>query len=480
LRHRHGAFASARLRLMVSYLLLLALAGVAASLALRQVLLLNLEDQVKEQLAQEVLELERLVEQGRDPRTGRPFGSNLGAVFDLYFERNVPNEDEGYVSFIGGRTHRAVLSRFPLGRIPPKQVGAWARLSSSRTAGNHPVYGTHETPLGEAHYTILPIRAGHTQGAFAVSLLPAERLSEISDLQRSGFVITLGIVLLTSVVGWLASGRVLEPLRLLTETARSISRSDLRSRVPVRGSDEGAEVARTFNAMLDRLETAFEGQRKFLREVSHELRAPLTISIGQLDILSDDRRLERRRMVELVIDELVRAADLVQQLRVLAEAELPKFVAPEPVELEKASALGPRRWVLEETGEGTFQADRHRVTQAVMNVAENAVGHTGDGDVIALGTSAENGTVRLWVHDSGPGVADADRQRILEPFERGRGAIRRYRGAGLGLAIVRAIAEAHGGRVEFDSEPGTGATFTLVLPRENGHSTPLTKTGATA
>jgi two-component system OmpR family sensor kinase len=101
-----------------------------------------------------------------------------------------------------------------------------------------------------------------------------------------------------------------------------------------------------------------------------------------------------------------------------------------------------------------------------MNVVQNAVHHTRDGDLIALGAAAENGSVRIWVKDSGPGVADADRQRILEPFERGRDAIRRYRGAGLGLAIVRAIAEAHGGRVEFESEPGSGSTFSIVLPRD--------------
>jgi len=392
----------------------------------------------------------------------------------LYFERNVPNEDEGFIAFVEGRPHRAVLSRYPLRKVSSSHRRAWAQLSRSPTAGMDPIFQTHETPLGDAQHAVLPIRAGATQGAFVVSLLPAAELREIGDLQRSAFAFTLGVVLLAGILGWFAAGRVLEPLALLTETARSISRSDLRSRVPVRGSDEGAEMARTFNAMLDRLEGVFEGQRRFLREASHELRAPLTISIGQLDILSDDRRSDRRRMIELVIDELVRAADLVQQLRLLAEAELPAFIHPEPVELEalshelfeKATALAPRAWVLQDSAGGTVQVDRYRLTEAVMNVVQNAVNHTGEGDVIALGAATENGGVRIWVKDSGPGVADADRQRIFEPFERGRDAIRRYRGAGLGLAIVRAIAEAHGGHVEFESEAGSGSTFSIVLPRE--------------
>jgi two-component system, OmpR family, sensor kinase len=469
---RLGALASARLRLMALYVLLLALGGVIASVALREALIIRVEDRVREQLSQEVSELERLLEQGRDPRTGRPFGSGLTAVFDLYFERNVPNEDEAFASFVEGRPHRTVLSRYPLQRLPPDKLREWRALSRSRAAGRELISGTYETALGQAHYAVLPTRAGRTYGAFVVTLLPAHELDEVEDLQRSGLAITLGVVLLASVLGWFAARRVLEPLAMITTTARSISSSDLRRRVPVLGTHEGAEMAQSFNAMLDRLEAVFEGQRKFLRDASHELRAPLTIAIGQLDVLSDDA-VERRRTVELVIDELERAADIVHELRVLAESELPNFVRPEPVDLatlsrellDKASALAPRTWVLREIGEGSILADRYRLTEAIMNVAENAARHTSEGDEIALGTSADDGEVRLWVKDSGPGVADADRERIFEPFERGRQAVRRYRGGGLGLAIVRAISTAHGGRIELDSQPGEGATFTIVFPR---------------
>ena len=478
---RLGALTAARLRLMALYVLLLAVGGVVASVALREALVIQLEDRVQEQLTQEVFELQRLLEQGRDPRTGRPFGSDLRAVFDLYVERNVPNEGEGFAFFVEGRPHRMVLSRYPLRRLPLDKLREWRELSRSRAAGREPLSGTYETALGQAHYTALPTRSDRTLGAFVVTLLPAQELGEVEDLQRTGLAITLGVVLLASVIGWFAARRVLEPLALITGTARSISRSDLRRRVPVLGTHEGAEMAESFNAMLDRLEAVFESQRKFLRDASHELRAPLTISIGQLDVLSDDP-IERRRTVELVIDELQRAADIVHELRVLAESELPDFVRPEPVDLgtlsqelvDKASALGARNWALRETGEGMILADRYRLTEAVMNMAENAVRHTGEGDLIALGTSAGGGEVRLWVQDSGPGVAHADRQRIFEPFERGRHATRRYRGGGLGLAIVRAISEAHGGRVELDSEPGEGATFTIVLPHRDPSGEPRT------
>jgi signal transduction histidine kinase len=98
-----------------------------------------------------------------------------------------------------------------------------------------------------------------------------------------------------------------------------------------------------------------------------------------------------------------------------------------------------------------------------MNLAHNAVQHTRAGDRIGLGAELADGTARLWVHDSGPGVPAHESRRIFERFARGEGA-RRGEGAGLGLAIVRAIAEAHGGRVELRSPPGDGATFTIVVP----------------
>jgi signal transduction histidine kinase len=111
-----------------------------------------------------------------------------------------------------------------------------------------------------------------------------------------------------------------------------------------------------------------------------------------------------------------------------------------------------------------------------MNLAHNAVQNTEEGDTLALGTSLEGDEVRVWVRDTGRGVAVDDQRRIFDRFARGRGAHRRYRGSGLGLTIVRAMAEAHGGHVELESRPGEGATFTIVLqhhaePTEGGRQT---------
>lgn len=163
---------------------------------------------------------------------------------------------------------------------------------------------------------------------------------------------------------------------------------------------------------------------------------------------------------------------IVDELQLLAEAEQPDFLRLGPIEVEpfvrdliaKASSLAPRHWQVDEVEPGTVLADRHLLTEAVMNLASNAVHHTQANDTIAIGAAVGVDDMRLWVRDTGTGITISDQTRIFGRFSRGRGANHRYRGSGLGLAIVRAIAEAHGGRVELESRLGAGSTFTLVMP----------------
>jgi signal transduction histidine kinase len=230
-------------------------------------------------------------------------------------------------------------------------------------------------------------------------------------------------------------------------------------------------MARSFNAMLDRLETVFRSEREFVQDASHELRDPLTICRGHLELLGDDPE-EQRETVALVMDELDRMSRVVDDLSLLAEVEQPDFVQPELIDLEpfthelvaKAGALAARDWLLDDAAEGVVLADRHRLTEAVMNLAQNAVQHTLVDQTGAIGTAARGDEVHIWVRDAGSGISSADQARIFDRFKRGTGAHRRYRGGGLGLSIVKAIAEAHGGRVELESRLGEGSKFTIVVP----------------
>jgi signal transduction histidine kinase len=467
-----GGAGSARSRILIAYVLLLALAAVIAMFGFRQFLLIRLEDEVAEDMAQELRELDLLLTHGRDPATGRRFAS-LETLFDFYFASNVPTPDEATLGFVEGKLYRSsTLTGFALSRLPAETIQDWQHVSSRWPGEGGSATGKIDTALGEAFFLTARIRYEDDVGAFVVTVLPAEDREDIGTFLTYGGAASLGVLLAASIFAWLISGRVLEPVGRLTDTARSISESDLTQRIEVRGTGEAADMARSFNAMLDRLEAVFRSQREFIRDANHELRDPMTIIRGHVQLLDDDP-VERQRTVEVVLDELDRMGRIVDDLKLLADVEQPGFILLERIDLgpftqelmTKARALASRRWEIDHVDGGTLHGDRHRLTEAVMNLAHNAVEHTAEPDMIAVGTSGDDDEVRIWVRDTGTGISEADQAVIFGRFTRGSGAHLRYPGGGLGLAIVKAIAEAHGGRVELESLPGEGSTFTVVIPR---------------
>jgi two-component system, OmpR family, sensor kinase len=469
---------SARSRILIAYVLLLALAAVIAMFGFRQFLLIGLEEEVAEDLRQEVRELDLLLTHGRDPATGRPFAS-LEALFDIFFARNVPTPDEAFLGFVEGELYRSsTLAGFPLNRLPAESIKDWQDLAKRWPGEGGSATGTYETELGEAFFLTSRIRYRDDVGGFVVTILPAEDREDIGKFLMYGGAASLGVLLIASAFAWLISGRVLEPVRRLTDTARSISESDLTQRIEIRGTGDPADMARSFNAMLDRLEAVFRSQREFVQAANHELRDPLTIVRGHLQLMRNDDAAERDRTIELVLDELDRMGRTVDDLKLLADVEQPGFLRLERIELEaftqelmsKGSALASRRWISDTAGGGTFVGDRHRLTEAVMNLAHNAVQHTADSDTIAIETHGDEDEVRISVRDTGSGISVKDQAMIFGRFTRGAGAHLRYPGGGLGLAIVKAIAEAHTGRVELQSLPGEGSTFTVVVPRHPDES----------
>jgi two-component system OmpR family sensor kinase len=461
---RSRLFSSARARILASYLILLLFSTLIGTLALRELLLARAGERVDDALVQETEEFRRLARIGRDPRTGDPFGNDVRAIFDVFLSRNVPGEREAFYTYVGGEPHR---ERFAP-TLEPQRIAEIDALASTLSTRR----GELELDDGTRfRYVAAPITAGdEARGVFAVAIELSGELDEVNEALRIAAGVNLGVLVLASCLAWLIAGRVLAPLRLLRDAARSIGESDLTRRIPVQGNDELADLARTFNDMLDRLEEAFASQKAFISDAGHELRTPITIIRGHLDVMGEDPE-ERRQTLELVEDELDRMGRLVNDLLLLAKASRPDFLQPETIDLEdltrelfaKASALAPRDWRLAEVGSGRIVADRQRLTQAIMNLSQNAVAHTGNGDAVEFGSERRNGTVRLWVKDTGPGVAEEDQNRIFERFVR---LDRRAEGAGLGLAITQAVAEAHGGRVELDSRPGQGARFTVIIPTE--------------
>lgn len=455
--------AGARTRVLLAFVVLLAFSTALSVLAIRQLLLGRTSDRVDAALTQEVEEFRALV-RGSNPETGEPFRGDLEAIFDTYLRRNVPASGETVVVTLGGRVYDRRSSDSGGTPLLRELERRWVSLRGTER-------GDVETSIGTVRYLAVPVRGSRIDGAFVVmSALEGER-DEVEDAVRLAALVLLTVLVIASALAWLVAGRVLAPLQQLHATARSISETDLTRRIPASGSDEIAELARTFNAMLDRLEGAFATQRDFVSDASHELRTPITIVRGHLELLSDDP-VERRETIALVTDELDRMSRAVEDMLTLAKAERDDFLRPDALELgaltdevlDKVRGLAERDWRLESRGEALLHADRQRLTQVVVALASNAMQHTADGDPIWLGSSAGAGEARLWVRDSGPGVEPADQQRIFERFARAQAGRRRSEGAGLGLAIVKAIAEAHGGRVELASRPGEGATFTVVIP----------------
>ena len=207
---------SARLRILAWILTLTTLAVVGALLLSRRLLMQRLDAEVNDHLEQEVDEISQLVG-GHDPATGQPFGTDVTAIFDTFLRRNVPGEGEVFYAFVDGRFHAASRGApVPLGDAP-EAGDRWAQLTG-------PTHGELDTAAGPVRWLALPLhdRDGRTLGVFVVaSFLAAER-QEIADVINTGLVVAGGVLVAAAVVGWVVAGRILRPIRELTDTARAI------------------------------------------------------------------------------------------------------------------------------------------------------------------------------------------------------------------------------------------------------------------
>lgn len=468
-RPRWRPFASARGRILGWYIVILAAALIAGLFVQRSVLRNQVDSEVNEQLAQELEELEQL-SQGRDPNTGEPFAGDVAAIFDTFLSRNVPVADEALFTIVDGQPHASTVTPVQL-LADDELVARWASLTA-------PERDEIATEAGRARYLAAPLfgEDGGVAGVFAVVIFLEPRFANVDNAVRQGAIVYGSSFLVASILAWVAAGHVLRPIRLLTNAARSTSAGNWRERIPVQGDDEIVELTRTFNEMVDRLQAAFETQRRFIDDAGHELRTPITIIRGHLELLGDDPE-EREEARHVVMDELDRMSRIVEDLLLLAKADAPGFLAPSVFDLDtftrelaaRVNTLGKRTWEVDETARVNIVADRQRLTQAVMNLMRNAHEHTPPGTTVRIGSRAAGDVVCIWVEDDGPGIPIEEQERIFDRFSRGQSGKRATEGAGLGLAIADAIARAHGGRLELDSAPGEGAKFSITLPvEENG------------
>jgi signal transduction histidine kinase len=396
----------------------------------------------------------------------------LKALVNVYLTRHIPEDDSFLIGFVDGKLLASSPKALPnVFQADSQLMQQWA-LATEADQGELP---SSDQTIGTILYIVEPIEAnGKPLGAFVVAHLTANERKEAIEGLFVVFQVMLWVLLLALCFSWFAAGRVLAPLKILARAAQTITDTDLAQRIPIRGGGELADLAETFNDMMDRLETAFNTQRNFINDAGHELRTPITIIRGHLEVMGGDDPEEQRETLALVLDELERMDRFVEDLILLAKAERPDFLQLQTIDLAsfseelfaKAIALADRNWQLEGVATERMVGDRQRITQAMMNLAQNATQHTTATDTISLGTNVTKDGVHFWVTDTGAGIALEDQERIFERFARAANTPRRSDGAGLGLAIVQVIVQAHGGKIHLRSQPGTGSTFTIVLPLE--------------
>jgi two-component system, OmpR family, sensor kinase len=325
----------------------------------------------------------------------------------------------------------------------------------------------------------VPIQSpsGETIAVFeaALPLAPSRSLGTqvlLSLLGVAALVTALGTLLAV-----LAARASLRPLTRVAATASRVTQSSLTERIVYDGpADEVGSMVSAINAMLDRLESAFGEQRRFVADASHELRTPLAVISGHLEMLRDAEMDEAERADELALisDEVGRMGRLVDDLLALAHLESGARTSRQPLDvaslLQEAAARGRGlgdRAIRVEAADGLWvDGDPDQLAQALLNLVSNAVAHTGDGGAITLSAEGSAHDVRIDVADDGPGIRAEDLPRVFDRFYRAQGRrLGKGGGSGLGLAITKRLIELQGGTISAGNGRAGGAAFTIRLPR---------------
>ncbi len=290
------------------------------------------------------------------------------------------------------------------------------------------------------------------------------------------FLIALPVALLVaSIGGWLLAGAALRPLRRMSLEAAAIGDVQPEGRLAVpRGDPMLTSLATTLNETFDRLRAAIHRERTFSANASHELRTPLTILKAEVDsALSSPRtELELRAALESAIMQIRHLVAITERLLAMARssesglrvdrtATALRVLVAERAAAFRTLAAGLRIEIVEEADDVICDLDSTAVRQALDNLLDNALRHTPEGGRVVVRAVAQGGMVSICVEDDGPGFSDESLAATFQPFNR---AASNPSGAGLGLALANAIAEAHGGHAEAGNRPAGGATVSLLMP----------------
>ncbi|WP_193105084.1 cell wall metabolism sensor histidine kinase WalK [Brachybacterium sp. FME24] len=467
---------------MLTFMVLgLAITGVLTYAAQFRVL----DDRVEAELWQEWRELDLIAQDAGED--GSYVHTSVDSVLQSATDSAAPSDHESVVALIDGEpAHKPRSQDFEL--VPddsPESQRVLEDIVAAHRSGRTVIT---TMMVGDRELRVLVASVGvagdDAEGIFVVANDIGAQQRELWQSVLTFALMAMITLLIAGWVGYVVTGRLLKPLGALRSATEQITVDGLEHRIPVpEGKDDIAALARNFNRMLGRIQVGFAEQRRFMSDVGHELRTPLTIVRGTLETTDAEDPVDVREAHDIAIDELDRMGRVVGDLSELAASKRPDYVRLRPVEMHefarsafaRISHIADRDWVLERTADVVADADEQRLTQAVVQLAANAVRYSDEGTRIRFGVDQvvgpEGPEIHIGVRDEGVGIATDDQRRIFERFTRvddtrgagpGSGA---GSGSGLGLPIVLAIAEGHGGVVRLLSAPGRGSTFILVFPQ---------------
>ena len=468
---------SVRSRILASILLValigMTVAGLTAFLVQRDRIVSQIDD-----LLVAHVESARFVVTGESAAvTTEPQGDELpgGVTFTTTAEaleailaRVIPGRNESALGIVGGEATLVpgVDIAFHLQDDPDFVARV---VDETSDGGVH--LGTALSSVGTVRYVATPISVeGDPLPAIYVAAVDVD--AELDELRAAfgTYTIVAAVTLMAiGLVGWFVAGRLLRPLRRLRVAASRITASDRGERIPVVGHDDISALTETVNGMLNRLDRAMTSQRQLLDDVRHELKTPITIVRGHLELLEASNVADVETTRALALDELDRMTRLVDDIESLADAQR-MTLARTPTDVAdltsdvfaKASVIPDHEWVLADVAHVSMSLDPGRITQAMLQLVDNAAKYSPPGTQIEIGSTSGGSAVEFWVADRGRGIPAGSEERIFERFGRadtGRG----IEGSGLGLPIVNTIAIAHGGRVSLESTDH-GSRFGVVIP----------------
>ena len=337
---------------------------------------------------------------------------------------------------------------------------------------------TDDDPMRVGAFPVL--RDGQTVGVLEIGQSEEDVLGTLATLFRI-MGIAYPVTLVVAVLGGVfLAGRALSPVDKITSLARHISSEHLGRRLNLRlPDDEVGRLARTFDEMIERLDSAFRRQRQFTSDASHELRTPLTIMKGQIDVALQNKREpeDYRQVLQEVNEEVDRLIRLAGSLLTLTRADAGDIpltveslavadVVAGAVEHSRSTALQKDVELQVISGNSvTMRADEDLILQLLLNLLDNAIKYTPAGGNVTVGWNATGDQAELWVRDTGIGIREEHIPFLFDRFYRvDKARSRSEGGVGLGLAIGRWIAEAHGGSIRVESSQGSGSTFTVLVP----------------